>query len=306
MAQRRKGLGRGLGALGLGNAQDIFEEPVATPKAEKTIGQEDSRLMELEVSKLSPGKYQPRTHMDPESIASLAASIKSQGLMSPLVVRPIGKDSWEIIAGERRFRAAKMAGMATVPVLVRNVPDKQALSLSLIENIQREELNPIEEANGMSRLMSEFGMTQDQVAESIGKSRPAVANILRLLKLCAHVQNLLITNKLSMGHARTLIPLREADQIMLANQAVQKGWSVREMEQHASEAGQEEHKKTRGPGKPKTKDRDTVRIEESLSEAFGTEVKLTVQSKEKGKLIFRYNSLEQLNELLKQFGYSTE
>ena len=305
MVQKRKGLGRGLGALGLGTAQDIFEAP-AKPKAESHRDEKEGRLMELEVSRLSPGKYQPRTHMDPESIASLAASIKSQGLMSPLVVRPIGKDSWEIIAGERRFRAAKMAGMTTVPVLVRNVPDKQALSLSLIENIQREELNPIEEANGMNRLISEFGLTQDQVAESLGKSRPAVANTLRLLKLCAHVQNLLINDKLSMGHARALIPLQESDQVVLATQAVQKGWSVREMEMHVAELGQEERRKVKEPPKPRVKSRDIVRIEESLSETFGTEVKLTSESKEKGKLVFRYTSLEQLSGLLKQFGYSSE
>ena len=173
--------------------------------------------------------------MDPESIASLSASIKSQGLMSPLIVRSVGEGQWEIIAGERRFRAAKLAGLTKVPVIIREVPDKKALSLSLIENIQREGLNPIEEANGMSRLMREFDMTQDQVAEVLGKSRPAVANTLRLLKLTPEVQNLLMSEKIDMGHARALLSLKEADQIALANEVVAKGWSVRETERQVAD-----------------------------------------------------------------------
>ena len=211
MAIKKKGLGRGLGALGLESPKEIFE----SQSSQKDHGEEaGARLTELSVEQLRPGKYQPRTHMDPESIASLSASIKSQGLMSPLIVRSVGEGQWEIIAGERRFRAAKLAGLTKVPVIIREVPDKKALSLSLIENIQREGLNPIEEANGMSRLMREFDMTQDQVAEVLGKSRPAVANTLRLLKLTPEVQNLLMSEKIDMGHARALLSLKEADQIL--------------------------------------------------------------------------------------------
>lgn len=300
MAIKKKGLGRGLGALGLESPKEIFE----SQPSQKDHGEEaGARLTELSVEQLRPGKYQPRTHMDPESIASLSASIKSQGLMSPLIVRSVGEGQWEIIAGERRFRAAKLAGLTKVPVIIRGVPDKKALSLSLIENIQREGLNPIEEANGMSRLMREFDMTQDQVAEVLGKSRPAVANTLRLLKLTPEVQNLLMSEKIDMGHARALLSLKEADQIALANEVVAKGWSVRETERQVAALLSDDKKK---PAKTvHKKGRDVIRIEESLSDTLGAEVKLASETREKGRIVIRYSSLDQLDGLLEKLGYTS-
>lgn len=309
MAQKRKALGRGLGALGLGSVNEMFEE---TPKkaAGATAAKADDpgavKLAELNIECLQPGKYQPRTHMDPESIASLSASIKAQGLMSPLLVRSVGKNRWEIIAGERRFRAAKMAGMKRIPVIIRDVPDQQALALSLIENIQREELNPIEEAKGMVRLMTEFNMTQDQMSAAIGKSRPAISNILRLLKLTPQVQNLLMNEKLDMGHARALVPLSPEDQVLLANQAVAKGWSVREIERQAAALLADGRKKQPAAKKLPRKTRDIIHIEESLSDTFGAEVKLASETREKGRIVIRYTSLEQLNGLLEKLGYTSE
>lgn len=300
MAIKKKGLGRGLGALGLESPKEIFE----SQPSQKDHGEEaGARLTELSVEQLRPGKYQPRTHMDPESIASLSASIKSQGLMSPLIVRSVGEGQWEIIAGERRFRAAKLAGLTKVPVIICEVPDKKALSLSLIENIQREGLNPIEEANGMSRLMREFDMTQDQVAEVLGKSRPAVANTLRLLKLTPEVQNLLMSEKIDMGHARALLSLKEADQIALANEVVAKGWSVRETERQVAALLSDDKKK---PAKTvHKKGRDVIRIEESLSDTLGAEVKLASETREKGRIVIRYSSLDQLDGLLEKLGYTS-
>ena len=300
MAIKKKGLGRGLGALGLESPKEIFE----SQSSQKDHGEEaGARLTELSVEQLRPGKYQPRTHMVPESIASLSASIKSQGLMSPLIVRSVGEGQWEIIAGERRFRAAKLAGLTKVPVIIREVPDKKALSLSLIENIQREGLNPIEEANGMSRLMREFDMTQDQVAEVLGKSRPAVANTLRLLKLTPEVQNLLMSEKIDMGHARALLSLKEADQIALANEVVAKGWSVRETERQVAALLSDDKKK---PAKTvHKKGRDVIRIEESLSDTLGAEVKLASETREKGRIVIRYSSLDQLDGLLEKLGYTS-
>lgn len=306
MPQKRKALGRGLGALGLGDVKEMFEPASKKGADDDAQGQTaaGTKLTELNLGSLQPGKYQPRTHMDPESIASLSASIKAQGLMSPLLVRPVGDNKWEIIAGERRFRAAKMAGMKKVPVIIRNVPDQQALALSLIENIQREELNPIEEAKGMARLMTEFNMTQDQMSAALGKSRPAISNTLRLLKLSAQVQSLLMNEKLDMGHARALVPLAAEDQVSLATQAVAKGWSVREMEREVAAllAEKGETKKKTARKLPK-KTRDILHIEESLSDSFGTEVKLAAETREKGRIVIRYTSLEQLNGLLERLGY---
>ncbi len=302
MVQKKKGgLGRGLGALGLENPREIFEP--AKNKAAAAAVPKTGELSELPLTKLRAGRYQPRTHMDPESIASLAASIKSQGVMSPLIVRAAGRGIWEIIAGERRFRAAKLAGMKTVPVIIRDVPDQQALSLALIENIQREGLNPMEEARGMERLQKEFGMTQEQVAEALGKSRPAVANTLRLLKLTEKVQELLMEEKIDMGHARALLTLKEADQILLANEAAANGWSVRETEKRA--AALLEERKNRAVRNRAKKGRDVLRIEEALSDSFGTEVKLSPENRDKGRIVIRYSSQDQLAELLERLGYTT-
>ncbi|HQV15242.1 MAG TPA: ParB/RepB/Spo0J family partition protein, partial [Denitromonas sp.] len=209
-----KGLGRGLDALLAANADDA----------------EKGELQMLPVGALQPGKYQPRTRMDPGSLEELAASIKAQGVMQPILVRPVGPDRYEIIAGERRWRASQIAGLDTAPCLVREIPDEAALAMSLIENIQRENLNPLEEAAGIQRLIDEFEMTHQQAADAVGRSRPAASNLLRLLQLASPVQELLMAGDIDMGHARALLPLDPAGQIQFANRAAGRGLSVREVE----------------------------------------------------------------------------
>ena len=212
-----KGLGRGLDALLAGN---------------EAQGREQQRS--LAVGNLQPGKYQPRTQMDNASLEELAASIRVQGLMQPILVRPIGdalgEDRFEIIAGERRWRAAQMAGLTEVPTLIREIPDESALAMALIENIQRENLNPLEEAQGLQRLVDEFSMTHQEAADAVGRSRPAASNLLRLLQLVPPVQDLLMRGEIDMGHARALLPLSSALQIQVAQRVAQKGMSVRDTE----------------------------------------------------------------------------
>ena len=209
MAAKPKGLGRGLDALLAGNSSE--------PQRQDT----------LRVDYLQPGKYQPRTRMDQDSLNELAASIKAQGVMQPILVRPVDGGRYEIIAGERRWRASQLAGLHEVPVLVRDIPDDSALAMSLIENIQREDLNPLEEAMGIQRLIDEFGMTHQQAADSVGRSRSAASNLLRLLHLAKPVQDLLMAGDIDMGHARALLPLAKASQVQLAHRISAKGYSVR-------------------------------------------------------------------------------
>jgi len=275
---RPKGLGRGLDAL-LGGSDDAPREALAT----------------LPVSRIRPGRYQPRTRMDQQALAELAASIRSQGLMQPVLVRPVDRDRYELIAGERRWRAAQMAGLEEVPALVREVPDDAALAMSLIENIQRENLNPMEEAAGLSRLVEEFHMTHEQAADSVGRSRSATSNLLRLLKLAKPVQAMLMEGALEMGHARALLALDGARQIEAANRVAAKRLSVRETEALVQQL-------LRGPaGRAKKKtDRDLARLEEEVSERLGTTVEIRPARKGSGKLLVHYSSLEHLEQLLKK------
>ncbi len=253
-------------------------------------------LKNLAVSKLRPGKYQPRTQMDQDSLAELAASIKSQGIMQPILVRALVAGDYEIIAGERRWRAARLAGLTEVPVLVREVPDEAALAMSLIENIQRENLNPLEEATGIQRLINEFSMTHQLAAEAVGRSRSAVSNLLRLLNLAAPVQEMLLHNRLDMGHARALLGLANAAQVAAANEIAGKGLSVREAERLVQRQQQPEPK-------PKAKpDRDILRLQEELAEKLGAVVTLKAQNKGRGKLIISYDSLEQLDNIIGRLG----
>ena len=219
-----KGLGRGLDALLADN-----DEAVSTEGAQRM----------LNVAQLQPGKYQPRSYMDDAALQTLADSIKNQGIMQPILVREIAPDKFEIIAGERRWRASQIAGLMQVPVLVREIADESALAMALIENIQRENLNPLEEAQGIKRLIDEFAMTHEKAADAVGRSRAAVSNILRLLTLTHAVQELLLHNKLDMGHARALIGLDAAQQIMLANKVVQQNLSVRDVENLVKKLGSE-------------------------------------------------------------------
>ncbi|HVY08286.1 MAG TPA: ParB/RepB/Spo0J family partition protein [Burkholderiales bacterium] len=275
-----KGLGRGLDALLAGGE----EKPADTPA-------------ELPVGVLRPGKFQPRTRMDPQSIAELADSIKAQGLIQPILVRPVDGGKFEIIAGERRWRASQLAGLTQVPVVVRAVPDKSALAMALIENIQREDLNPLEEANGIQRLIDEFDMTHDIAAQSVGRSRSAVTNLLRLLNLSKGVQDLLMQGKLEMGHARALLAVSTARQAELAHQIISRNLSVREAEQlvHQSETGP--RKATR---KQARKDRDLQALEEDLAGILGATTSIHATRGGKGKVIISYGSLDQLDGIVER------
>ena len=273
-----KGLGRGLDAL-LGSDDS---------------GRKDSTAM-LPVGAIRPGKYQPRTHMNEQALNELAASIRAQGLMQPLLVRPIGPDQYELIAGERRWRAAQIAGLTEVPVLIREVPDNAALAMALIENIQRENLNPIEEAGGLQRLIEEFRMTHEQAAEAVGRSRSATTNLLRLLKLAKPVQAMLMQGGLEMGHARALLPLDGARQIEAANRITARRLSVRESEALAAQL-------LRGPAarRKQRTDRDLARLEEEISQRLGTTVQIRPGRKGSGSIVLRYSGLDHLDQLLKK------
>ncbi|AJK44617.1 ParB/RepB/Spo0J family partition protein [Burkholderia plantarii] len=281
---KKKGLGRGLEAL-LGGSADITE-------AVKIEGAPNT----LALDRLQAGKYQPRTRMDEGALQELAASIRAQGVMQPILVRPVGADRFEIIAGERRFRAARLAGLAEVPVLVRQVTDQAAAAMALIENIQREDLNPLEEAHGIQRLLDEFNFTHEQAAESVGRSRSAVSNLLRLLNLAAPVQTMLLAGDLDMGHARALLAVDAATQITLAHQVVNKRLSVRETEKLVAQTTKE------APAlKAKSRDdggRDTRRLEEELSDMLASNVKIKLGRRGRGQLTIDFGDLDALEGIL--------
>lgn len=274
-----KGLGRGLDALLAGNTGESGNS---------------GELRTLDVGLLQPGKYQPRTRMDPGSLEELAESIKSQGIMQPIIVRSVGGGRFEIIAGERRWRAAQLAGLSEVPTLVRDIPDDAALAMSLIENIQREDLNPLEEAAGVQRLIDEFGMTHEQAANAIGRSRSATTNLLRLLQLAEPVQEQLVTGDLDMGHARALLSLPKADQIAFANRVVAQGLTVRDTEKMVARGGLAEQ----GSKAKAEPSRDLARLEEELSDIVGAPVAIAANARGAGKLVIRFNDLDQLDGLI--------
>ncbi len=279
-----KGLGRGLDAL-LAN-----DEEVALGDA----------LMMLNVNQLQPGKYQPRSYMDDAALQTLAESISSQGIMQPILVRNIGQDKgtekYEIIAGERRWRASQLAGLAEVPVLVREIADESALAMALIENIQRENLNPLEEAQGIKRLVDEFSMTHEKAASAVGRSRAAVSNLLRLLSLSSPVQEMLMHNKLDMGHARALIGLEAAQQIMLANKIVQQDLSVRDVENLVKKLAQ-----TSVPATHKTTvNHDVLALQNTLSEKIGASVNISAKQNGSGMLKISYANLDQLDDIIRK------
>ena len=280
MVRPNKGLGRGLDALLSGS------------KNEK-----DDVLRDLSVLLLKPGKYQPRSYMDETSLNELASSIKAQGVMQPILVRQLDDDSYEIIAGERRWRAAQLAGLTHVPALVRSVKDNVALAMALIENIQRENLNPLEEALGIQRLIDEFEMTHQTAADAVGRSRSAASNLLRLLKLSQPVQNLLMTSKLDMGHARALLSVESAQQIMLANKIVLERLSVRETEKLVQKQTSEPEEKEKRARSEKIS-RDTQRLQEEVSAQLGASVEIKPMGKGGGKIIIEYTNHDQLEEIL--------
>ena len=286
--KKLKGLGRGLDAL-LGGGGDF-----ASP--------ETNQPSNLPVSQMQAGKYQPRTRMDEGALNELAASIKAQGLMQPILVRPIGQDTlsglvkYEIIAGERRFRASQLAGLTEVPVLVRDVDDLAAAAMALIENIQREDLNPLEEAQGIHRLIADFSFTHEQAATALGRSRSAVSNLLRLMNLASPVQTMLMAGDIDMGHARALLAVDAASQITLANQVVAKRLSVRETEKLVTRTVEE----AANPVEPRQKEKsgDIARLEEELSDALATPVVFKMGNKGRGQLVIDFADLDVLDGVL--------
>jgi ParB family transcriptional regulator, chromosome partitioning protein len=254
--------------------------------------QSPEHLMNVALTQLRPGKYQPRTQMDPGAIAELAESIKAQGVIQPILARSLGDGHFEIIAGERRWRAAKLAGLDSIPVLVREVRDDLALAMALIENIQREDLNPMEEAAGIQRLIDEFAMTHEAAAAAVGRSRSGVTNLLRLLSLPKPVQEMVLQGKLDMGHARALLALPGARQIELANLVVAKDLSVRQIEHLVTQALSARQSRQR------PRDRDLVALEEELSQHLGMRVSITPRKKGTGRLMIDYANLDQLDLVL--------
>jgi ParB family chromosome partitioning protein len=282
MNRRPKGLGRGLDALLGGDTAAALEAPAGAPQV-------------LPLAQLRPGRYQPRTRMDPDALAELADSIRAQGVIQPILVRPTGADSYEIIAGERRYRAAQIAGLAEVPVLVKPVTDEAALAIALIENIQREDLNALEQAHGVQRLIREFAFTHEQAAQAIGRSRSATTNLLRLLNLAEPVQQQLMDGALEMGHARALLSLQAADQIQLGQHIAARGLSVREAEALVERALR--------PQRPRARpapDRDLARLEEELSDALGTSVAIRTGAHGKGQIRIAFATLDQLQGLIER------
>jgi ParB family chromosome partitioning protein len=302
---KRKGLGRGLDALlGSGSKQPgrAIEplNPASMPVAEP--GPKDGKLIDLPVEFIQRGKYQPRRDMHQEALQELAESIKAQGVMQPIVVRPIGDERYEIIAGERRWRATQLAGLGTIPAVIRDVNDQAAIAMALIENIQREDLNPIEEAVSLKRLQDEFELTHQEVADAVGKSRTGVTNLLRLLNLTDEVRILLEHGDLEMGHARCLLSLPSNTQRIIARQVITKGLSVRQAEALVRKTQQET---IAAPVAQPSKNTDIEKLEEGLSAHIGIPVKLHHGAKGAGRLVFNYKSLDELDGILAHLKYET-
>lgn len=304
MVVKKRGLGRGLDAL-LASSKTLTPPPATAPVAtpEKPLPVEtagtapmslDGTLRQLPVDFIQPGKYQPRMDLRPEALEELANSIRVQGVMQPIVVRPISTNKYEIIAGERRWRATQLAGLDKIPVIIREVPDNAAIAMALIENIQRENLNPVEEAQALKRLQDEFALTQQEVADAVGKSRTAVTNLLRLMNLQPEVRTYLEHGDLEMGHARALLTLLPEQQTSVARSVIGKSLSVRQTEAlvRRLQSGKQD-------GNPETQvDPDIRSLQDDLSERLGTEVQIDHTAKGKGRLVIKYGSLDQLDGIL--------
>src|SRR5690606_34211473 len=297
MSTKRKGLGKGLDAL-LGAGPIVSPSPVSTAPDQTPTSdpKQDGRLAHIPVEFCQRGKYQPRRDMHPEQLEELAESIKAQGVMQPIVVREIGPDRYEIIAGERRWRATQLAGLDKIPAVVRDVPDEAAIAMALIENIQREDLNPIEEAMALKRLQDEFELTHQEVAQAVGKSRTTVTNLLRLIALDDDVKKLLEHGDLEMGHARALLSLSSDEQRELARQIVARGLTVRQTEAMVRKVQED---KTKGPvAAPPGPSADIKRLQNDLSDTLGAGVQIQHNAKGKGKLVISYNNLDELDGIL--------
>ena len=281
MAKAKGGLGRGLDSL-ISNAVDSSSS---------------DRLTTVAIADIQPGRYQARVQMDDEALQELADSIKAQGIIQPVIVRERGLSQYELIAGERRWRASQLAGLTEIPVVIKTISDETALAMGLIENLQRENLNPIEEAQGLKRLADEFGLTHETIAKAVGKSRSAISNSLRLLSLPEPVQEMLYQRRLEMGHARALLTLHVVDQLELAQKAVKNGWSVREVERRSQLA----HQKAK-PEAVKTISPDIRRINDALTERLGVNAEVKTSNQKKGKIVLHFDTPETFEYLLKQLG----
>ena len=286
MAVKKRGLGRGLDAL--------LSGPTVSALEEQAVQVDQKELQHLPLDLIQRGKYQPRRDMDPQALEELAQSIRVQGVMQPIVVRPIGNERYEIIAGERRWRASQQAGVDTIPAMVRDVPDEAAIAMALIENIQRENLNPVEEAIALQRLQQEFQLTQQQVADAVGKSRVSISNLLRLISLPEVIKTMLSHGDLEMGHARALLGLPDDQQVEGARHVVARGLTVRQTEALVRQwlSGKPQAAQT-----PKA-DPDIARLEQRLAERLGSAVQIKHGEKGKGQLVIRYNSLDELQGVL--------
>nr|CAA6803902.1 MAG: Chromosome (plasmid) partitioning protein ParB [uncultured Thiotrichaceae bacterium] len=278
---KKPGLGRGLDVL-LSSAKQAAQQP------------DEVLLKKLPVEKIKPGEYQPRMSIDPEALQELADSIKAQGMVQPVVVRRVSGGGYELIAGERRWRAAQLSGMHEIPAVVRDIPDQAAAAMSLIENIQREDLNALEEATGLRRLIDEFGLTHQQTAEAVGRSRTSVTNLLRLLELIPEVKEMLELRQLEMGHARALLPLNnELVQLQAAQKVVKRQMSVRDTERLVKNLLEGAAKKVASPVSP-----DVQRLERQLSDQLGAKVAIRYNQKGRGRVVIEYNSLDELDGIL--------
>ena len=285
MAKPKSGLGRGLDSL-----------------ISNRIGDSSSdRLTTVAVKDIQPGRYQARVQIDDEALQELADSIKAQGVIQPVIVREHGLSQYELIAGERRWRASQLAGLTEIPVVVKSISDETALAMGLIENLQRENLNPIEEAQGLKRLADEFGLTHETIAKAVGKSRSAISNTLRLLSLPEPVQDMLYQRRLEMGHARALLTLPVVEQLQLAQKAVKNGWSVREVERRSQVAQQAVRKDVK-----KTISADIRRLNDALTEKLGVNVEVRTTNHKKGKIVLHFDTPETFEYLLKQLGVEYE
>ena len=282
---KAKGLGRGLDSL-ISNAVDSSSS---------------DRLTTVAITDIQPGRYQARVQIDDEALQELADSIKAQGIIQPVIVRERGLSQYELIAGERRWRASQLAGLTEIPVVIKTISDETALAMGLIENLQRENLNPIEEAQGLKRLADEFGLTHETIAKAVGKSRSAISNSLRLLSLPEPVQEMLYQRRLEMGHARALLTLHVVDQLELAQKAVKNGWSVREVERRSQLA----HQKAK-PEAVKTISPDICRINDALTERLGVNAEVKTSNQKKGKIVLHFDTPETFEYLLKQLGINQE
>lgn len=285
MAKAKGGLGRGLDSL-ISNAVDSSSS---------------DRLTTVAIADIQPGRYQARVQIDDEALQELADSIKAQGIIQPVIVRERGLSQYELIAGERRWRASQLAGLTEIPVVIKTISDETALAMGLIENLQRENLNPIEEAQGLKRLADEFGLTHETIAKAVGKSRSAISNSLRLLSLPEPVQEMLYQRRLEMGHARALLTLHVVDQLELAQKAVKNGWSVREVERRSQLA----HQKAK-PEAAKIISPDIRRINDALTERLGVNAEVKTSNQKKGKIVLHFDTPETFDYLLKQLGINQE